>query len=94
MQPSIVILKKFGPLPSFENATAELIDKYQVVFDKISTPITDDEALILAEIFGVDDCFGLAWTALHLIETAPNWPLKKALQLMNKKWAFVCRSRT
>jgi len=93
MQSSILILKKFGPLPKSENATAELLDKYQEVFEKISLPITNDEALVLAEIFGDDDCFDMAWTILHLIETAPNWPLENALQLMNKKWASVCRSR-
>jgi hypothetical protein len=34
--------------------------------------VTDDEARALATAFGPDECFGLAWTLLHLIETAPS----------------------
>ena len=34
--------------------------------------MTDEEAKLLLGSFGPDDCFGLAWTLLHLIETAPG----------------------
>ena len=70
-------LRRMGPLPS-EKAAIEnpspLIEKYQHLLLSIEKPVTDEEASILVGVFGVDDCFGLAWTLAHLIETAPNWP--------------------
>jgi hypothetical protein len=37
-----------------------------------STPLTTDEARALLPVFGTDDYFGLAWTLLHRVETAPD----------------------
>ncbi|MEU4237076.1 hypothetical protein [Actinoplanes sp. NPDC026619] len=37
----------------------------------IQRPVTDDEAELLIGAFGPDNCFGMAWTLLHLVETAP-----------------------
>ncbi|MDX2851185.1 hypothetical protein [Actinacidiphila glaucinigra] len=34
--------------------------------------MTDEEAHALAGCFGDDECFGVAWVLLHLIETAPH----------------------
>jgi hypothetical protein len=34
--------------------------------------VTDDEAQLLASAFGSDDCYGLSWALLQLIETAPG----------------------
>jgi hypothetical protein len=60
-----------GPLPS-EDAEQAAIDDALQRLERISRPVTDDEAQILATCFGPDDCFGLAWTLLHLIESAPR----------------------
>lgn len=38
----------------------------------ITKPVTDEEARLLVTCFGDDDCFGLAWTLLHVVETAPS----------------------
>ncbi len=35
-------------------------------------PVAGEEAAALAQCFGPDDCYGLAWTLLHHIETGPN----------------------
>jgi len=60
-----------GALPS-SRASAETIADHQRLLERINRPVSDDEASLLAECFGTDDCFGLAWTLLHLIETAPS----------------------
>ena len=50
-------------------------------------PVTDDEAALLIRCFGPDDCFGLAWTLLHLIETAPGrLPLKAEPSPAENEW--------
>ncbi|MDB6032726.1 MAG: hypothetical protein JWM16_3064, partial [Verrucomicrobiales bacterium] len=35
--------------------------------------------LALVKVFGPDDYYGLAWSLLHLIESAPGWPLADCL---------------
>ncbi len=68
-------LISLGPLPD-SSADANL-EEYEKALDRISRPVSNDEARALLSSFGSDDCFGLAWTLLHLIETietAPNPP--------------------
>jgi hypothetical protein len=42
------------------------------LLEKITKPVSDEEAQALLDPFGPDDCFGMAWTVLHMIETAPS----------------------
>ena len=60
-----------GPLPDWD-ASEEEIDRRCQQLDAITTPVTAAEAQALANCFGPDDCYGVAWTLLHLIETGPN----------------------
>lgn len=59
-----------GPLPP-STAEEAMIARHEDALHKINGPLNVDEATLLATCFGPDDCFGLAWTLLHLIETSP-----------------------
>lgn len=72
MQQAISALLGFGPLPSSAAATVPKMQVFEEQLSKVHTPVTDEEACELARLFGPDDCFGLAWAQLHLIETAPG----------------------
>jgi hypothetical protein len=60
-----------GPLPD-EDASVEAIQHSQDLLERIEAPVSVEEATALLPVFGPDDCYGLAWTLLHLIETAPG----------------------
>ncbi len=60
-----------GPLPD-ESADEGVITTHQTLLQKIKRPVTDEEAALLIRAFGPDDCYGLAWTLLHLVESAPT----------------------
>ncbi|MEV5332744.1 hypothetical protein [Streptomyces werraensis] len=60
-----------GPLPDWD-ASEEEIDRRVAQLEAISKPVTREEARALVSCFGPDDCYGVAWTLLHLIETGPN----------------------
>ncbi|MCX4581903.1 hypothetical protein [Streptomyces sp. NBC_01481] len=60
-----------GPLPDWD-ASEEEIDRRVAQLHAISKPVTAEEARALVDCFGPDDCFGVAWTLMHLIETGPN----------------------
>jgi hypothetical protein len=89
-------LLRMGPLPSEEElirSPASLVENYQQLLLSIEKPVTDDEAKILTGTFGVDDCFGLCWTLVHLIETAPNWPIEEGLENIGDEWIQRLKDR-
>jgi hypothetical protein len=66
---------------------------FEEQLSKVETPVTDEEARALVKLFGPDDCFGLAWTLLHLIETAPGWPIESAIDGLEGEWMDRIRER-
>jgi hypothetical protein len=87
------VLRNLGPLPSEDEADIVLLKKYEELYRAIAKPITDDEARILVELLGPDGCYGLACSLVHLIETAPGWPLKDCLEHLNNEWKIELRNR-
>jgi len=81
-----------GPLPN-EEADEQEISQHEELLLQIAAPVTDEEAMALVGMFGPDDCYGLAWTLLHLIETAPNWPLPAALRDTGNEWVLRLHDR-
>jgi hypothetical protein len=71
MRPEIEEFVDAGPLPSEEDPV-ERIAAAQEMLGRIPKPVSDEEGRALATCFGPDDCYGLAWSLLHLIETAPG----------------------
>ncbi|MFF2024399.1 hypothetical protein ACFVW2_21670 [Streptomyces sp. NPDC058171] len=71
MRPKVQAFVAAGPLPEWD-ADEEEIDHRVNQLEAISTPVTPDEAQALAACFGPDDCYGVAWSLLHLIETGPG----------------------
>jgi hypothetical protein len=93
IRPEIEKLVELGPLPSENGASVDRIDEYERFYRAISRPITDDEARALVTLFGNDGCFGLASSLMHLIETAPSWPLKDCLKNSHNEWVIELRNR-
>ncbi|MBO8202064.1 hypothetical protein [Streptomyces smyrnaeus] len=81
-----------GPFPS-EEGTEEEIAATQHLLEQIVAPVTDEEAQALATAFGPDDCYGLSWTLLHLIETAPNAQNAHYPQNADNPWVELLNSR-
>ncbi|MER5914298.1 hypothetical protein ABT124_28430 [Streptomyces sp. NPDC001982] len=71
MRPEVQAFVADGPLPD-SDASGEEIDRRVEQLDAIGRPVTREEAKALVACFGPDDCYGVAGTLLHLIETGPN----------------------
>ncbi|MCP8708411.1 hypothetical protein QWL27_04240 [Streptomyces thermocarboxydus] len=82
-----------GPLPDRE-ASEEEIDRRERRLTALPRPVTSEEAAALATCFGPDDCYSLAWTLVHLIETAPG-PVPRLNEPGpdDGDWAEVLRAR-
>lgn len=86
-------LEKLGPLPSEDEPEVAQLKEIEALYRAIATPITDDEARVLVELFGPDGCYGVASALMHLIETAPGWPIKDCLEPLNNEWKIELRNR-
>jgi hypothetical protein len=84
-----------GLLPS-STSGADRIKEWNGALEKIVPPLSDEEATALTKLFPAveDDCYGLAWTLIHLIETAPHWPLDQCLQNTDNPWILYLRQRS
>jgi hypothetical protein len=92
MQKAVNELAALGPLPCSANPDLAAIDEFERLIRSIHAPVTDAEAAVLVGLFGADDCFGLAWALLHLIESAPGWPISECL-VGDNDWIVVLRER-
>jgi hypothetical protein len=93
MRQAVLELIKLGPLPASSGADVFEIELFEESLEGITKPVSDDEARAMVKLFGPDDCFGLAWTMLHLIESAPGWPLLDSLAGSENEWVQRLRSR-
>ena len=93
MRPEVKALVALGALPNSKSATMEQLKCFEEALRAVTTPLSPGEAEALAELFGPDDCFGLAWTFLHLIESAPGWRLPERLACSANDWHVRLRQR-
>ena len=82
----VQILIDMGPLPSSEEAKEEDLLRREAALKAVRPPLTQEEANELTKCFGPDECFGLAWSLLHLIETAPTRPILDMETIDRSEW--------
>lgn len=88
---------ELGRLPSTEEVVVDgdRLEACGMRLHAIQPPVTDEEAGLLVGTLPLDDddCFGLAWTLLHLIESAPGWPLDAILSNGEGEWVERMKGR-
>jgi hypothetical protein len=93
MRKEVQELVNMGPLPDCETVAEEQLKIYESLLSRVAPSVSNDEARSLVHLFGPDDCYGLAWTLLQLIESAPGWPLHDCLQDICNEWTERLRLR-
>ena len=86
-------MRALGTLPSEDNDDDDRLKRFDELYRAIARPVTDEEARVLIELFGPDGCYGLAPSMMHLIETAPGWPLGDCLQNLDNEWRNELKNR-
>ena len=81
-----------GPLPNV-NADEDEIALHENALRAVHPPLTDEEARLLVRLFGPDECYGLAWSLLHLIESAPSEALLPEEVPGENEWVRRLRQR-
>jgi hypothetical protein len=88
MRTSVTNIVSLGRLPEERSASVAQLQAFEAALSSIERPVTDEEAMSLLQVLPntEESCFGLAWSVLHLIETAPGWPLKEAKLQCSNPW--------
>lgn len=88
-------LSELGPFPGSREASDDAlrVQEYERLLGSISKPVSDDEADTLLRLFGPDEFFGLAWTLLGLIESAPGWPTASLSAAPDCEWTRLLKDR-
>lgn len=93
MRQEIRNLVQMGPFPDETSTSKERVGQYEKLLQSVSPPVSNEEARALTKLFGVDGFYGLAFTMLHLVETAPNWPIAECLNDIDNEWIKELRER-
>jgi hypothetical protein len=93
MRKAVQELVRMGPLPDCDTVEEEQLKTYEGLLSRVAPRVSDEEARSLVRLFGPDECYGLAWTLLYLIETAPGWPLHDCLKDDRNEWTERLRLR-
>jgi hypothetical protein len=93
MREEVYELLKLGPMPMEETALVETVEIYQRLIHQINPPLSNSEAEALLSLFGSDSFYGLAWTVVSLIETAPGWPRSIELPDSDNEWVQLLKRR-
>jgi len=62
-------LKALGVLPDEDSATEAVVDAFDELIENAPSPLTHEEADVLWGVLGSDLCFGVAWGAIHKLES-------------------------
>jgi hypothetical protein len=82
-----------APLSASQHSDDQHLERLSDLLLRIPSPVSREEALRLSAAFGPDDCFGLAWTLLHLIESAPGGAPLDAIPKSENEWILRLRAR-
>jgi len=94
MRNTVEELVRLGPLPAEDaNVDESVFGQYEELLLSLRPTVDDEEALALLPIFGLDGCYGMAWTLVHLIESAPGWPLPELANQPDNEWISKLRKR-
>ena len=94
MRSEVRALIELGPLPQEAHASGEHLRQIELAYRAITRPVSNEEARALVSLFGTDGCFGLASSIVHLVETAPGWPLEDCLLNTQSLWVTELRERS
>jgi len=92
-------VQRLGRMPTDDEADMDeaRADRWEQLIQQLEQEggITNAEAGVLAMSLPSDDSdsYGVAWTTLHLIESAPDWPLTEVIDKISGPWQGRVRRR-
>lgn len=94
MRPEFRELLRLGQLPSDDDLSDDEASRFVNALDGLPSAPAAEEAVALVSMLPSDDStsLGLAWSVLHAIEAAPEWPIWSALDDRNW-WVTLLRKR-
>ena len=99
MRHSVEELNRLGPMPTDAESEEQPVRaaRWERLVGELFSAgdVTDTEAAELVKLFPRDDTdsFGVAWTLVHVVESAPSWPLDEAITDAAGPWPELLKQR-
>lgn len=91
MRQAISDLVEMGQFPHELDTSEEDLARREALVLKLEPPATEEEARALLVLLGEDSLFGLAWSLVSMIESAPGWPYWDELANTSEPWRSTLR---
>lgn len=92
MRPEVEQLASLGPIPGEDDDDAPL-ERWEGALGAIQSPLHEGEARVLVVCFPPDLAYGLGFSLLHLLESAPDWSDELARAISVDEWRTRARLR-
>jgi len=93
MRPQVERVLAVAPLSAADEEDDEKLAELEAAVDALPEPLTDDEARELVRALGPGEAYGIHWSLVHKLETAPGWPVAGALDDDSNPWVRRLRDR-
>lgn len=99
IRPLVHEIVRLGRMPTTAEADSDEVraDRWEGLVGELRREggVTNAEAATLAGLFPSDgtDSYGMTWTLLHLVESAPGWPIRHVLDSITGPWSARLRQR-
>jgi hypothetical protein len=92
---AVAQLAALGRLPDDGDAQVPRLEAVELALKLRAPPLSEEEAMALMWVLpaGEGSCFGLAWSVLHLIESAPGRPYRDAYLHETNHWVKLLLER-
>ena len=86
-------LLSMAPLSSASAPNVALLEQQGALVLQLTKPATDEEACAAIALFGEDGSFGLAWSVVTFVESAPGWPIWECIRSKSNDGVDLLRER-
>ena len=87
-------LVKMGRLPSSDQADEGYLESFQALLGEVDGDLDKCDSIRLLQLLGPDDCFGLAWSIVHIVENCSEWPFLFEIPDIDPGWMSVLEERS
>lgn len=86
MRPEVARLALLGRLPAELDVSEDDLHERETLLEALEGPVSVAEQKLLLPLLGEDDCYGLAWSIVTLVESAPSWPDWDGIRQLPDEW--------
>ena len=83
-----------GRLPASDRVDKDYLESFQALLREIDGDLDKSDSIRILQLLGPDDCFGLAWSIVHIAENCSEWPFFSEMSGVDPGWVRILEERS